>query len=528
MEWTFRVVAPNLYQIGNISLQNLNIFLVYLLRNKRTLSEGENMMKKRRTWIILIVVLFLAAGGGYAAYTRYFAAAEEPQEPTLQTAQVRQGDIVLSTTGTGNLKPETEAELAFETSGVVAEVLVEVGDRVQAGDVLARLDDTDARLAVAEAEVQVKQAEIDLALKRIKVEAGLAQANLESALADYGEAVALAVHRDDQLTSARVNLADAVDALEEAQEDYDEAWDVARDWELYIDRLSDALENEREATESALQDAQYNLEVAQADYNLAVVQIDESAVQNTYFNVVDAQVALASDESELEQLELALAKAQLNLEAAQNDLQDTILVAPMDGTVVDVALEVGESVGLDPVITLADLETPLMRFWVEEEDFGYVAVGNPVNIVFDGLPDNTFTGEITRVDPELVIVDGTPAIQCWASVDLSANPGSLLSGMEAEVEIIAGEARGVLLVPLQALREIAPGQYAVFVVKPDGELELRPVEVGLKDFANAEIISGLEPGETISIGIAERTETSGGPSASEPIPAGPGMGPGGP
>ena len=485
-------------------------------------------MKKRRTWIILIIVLFLAAGGGYVAYARYFAAAEEPREPTLQTAQVREGDIVLATTGTGNLKPETEAKLAFEISGVVAEVLVEVGDQVQAGDVLARLDDTNARLAVAEAEISVKQAEIDLALKRIQVEAGLAQANLESAQADYEEAAALAAHRSDQLTSARVNLAEAVDALEEAQEDYDEAWDVARDWELYIDRRSDALENEREATESALENAQYDLEVAQADYNLAVVQIDESAVQNAKFKVIDAQVTLASESSELEQLELALDKAQLNLEAAQRDLEETTLIAPLDGTIMDVAVEVGESVGLDPVITLADLETPLVRFWVEEEDFGYVAVGNPVNIVFDGLPDDTFTGAITRVDPELVIVDGTPAIQAWASVDLSANPGSLLSGMEAEVEVIAGEARGVLLVPLQALRELSPDQYAVFVVKPDGELELRPVEVGLKDFANAEIISGLEPGETVSIGIAESTETPGEASASEPIPAGPGMGPGGP
>ena len=481
-------------------------------------------MEKPRTWIILIIVLFVAAGGGYVAYTRYFAAAEEPQEPTLQTTQVREGDILLAATGTGNLKPETEAELAFETSGVVAEVLVEIGDLVQAGDVLARLDDSDARLAVAEAEVQVKQAETDLSLAKIETDAGLAQANLDSAQADYGEALAFAAHSGDQLTPDRVSLAQTVGALEDAQEDYDESWDPARDWELYIRRLSDALENERDATESVLEDAQYDLQVAQANYNLVAVEIDESAVQNTEVKVIDAQVSLASEPLELERLELALTQARLNLEAAQRNLEETTLIAPLDGTIMDVAVEVGETVGLDPVITLADLKTPLLRFWVEEEDLSSVAVGNPVSIVFDGLPDDTFSGEITRVDPELVTVDGTPAIQVWASVNRTSRPVNLLSGLSAEVEITSGEAKDVLLVPIQALRELSPGQYAVFVVEAGGELELRPVEVGLKDFVNAEIISGLELGEVVSTGMTESVGTPGEPPASNVMPSsGPGM-----
>jgi multidrug efflux pump subunit AcrA (membrane-fusion protein) len=71
------------------------------------------------------------------------------------------------------------------------------------------------------------------------------------------------------------------------------------------------------------------------------------------------------------------------------------------------------------------------------------------------------------------------------------------------VEIISGEATDALLVPVQALRELAPGSYAVFVAKPDGNLELRPVTVGLKDFANAEILTGLERGETVSTGTVD-------------------------
>ena len=88
-----------------------------------------------------------------------------------------------------------------------------------------------------------------------------------------------------------------------------------------------------------------------------------------------------------------------------------------------------------------------------------------------------------------------------------ADPVDLLGGMNAEVEVISAESRDTLIVPLQALRELGSDQYAVFVVQSDGEMALRPVEVGLMDFVNAEIISGLKLGEIVSMGVEESTET---------------------
>jgi membrane fusion protein (multidrug efflux system) len=176
--------------------------------------------------------------------------------------------------------------------------------------------------------------------------------------------------------------------------------------------------------------------------------------------------------------------------------------------VVDVAAIPGERVGTAAIITLADLEEALLCFWVEESDMSGVAVGNRVEIIFEALPDDTFTGEVIRVDPALVTVDGTLAVQAWASIDLSPHRGLLPGGMNAEVEVISAESRDTLLVPVQALRELGPDQYAVFVVQADGEMVLRPVEVGLMDFVNAEILSGLEVGEVVSVGVEESTEAS--------------------
>jgi RND family efflux transporter MFP subunit len=465
-------------------------------------------MRKRNIWLI-IVVLLLAAGGGYVAYARYFAPTEESLEPVLQTATVYQGDIVLTAEGSGNLLPASELALGFQAGGVLVEMWVEVGDQARAGDALARLDDTDARQTVAEAELQVTQAEINLALARNEADAGLSQANLDAMQLDYEAAVTRAAHTGDQLTSARVNLEQAQESLTDAQENYDTAWDPARDWELEWNRTSARLEAERESTLRGLEKAQDNLQVAQASYNLAVIGIDDSAVQDAEIKVANAQVALANEPIQLQQLELALAQAQLKLESAQRALDQTTLIAPVDGVVMDVAAVVGESVSAGSIVTLADLETPLVRFWVEEVDLLSVALGNSVNVVFEALPDYVFAGEIVRVDPALVTVDGTSAVQIWASVDLTSHPVNLLSGMTAEVEIIAGEARGVLLAPVQALRELTPGQYAVFVVEPDGELEMRVVEVGLMDFVSVEIVSGLELGDVVSTGEAEGSLPSG-------------------
>ena len=140
---------------------------------------------------------------------------------------------------------------------------------------------------------------------------------------------------------------------------------------------------------------------------------------------------------------------------------------------------------------------------MEESDLDKVAVGNKVSVVFDALPDQEFPGSVVRVDPVLVTVDGTFAAQAWATLDVPDDQAALPAGLTAEVKVVAGEAYKTLLVPVQALRELAPGQFAVFVVDESGALKIRPVEVGLRDFANAQILSGLEQGEVISTGTVE-------------------------
>jgi HlyD family secretion protein len=546
------------------------------------------MLRKRTFWIVLLAVIVLA-GGGYAAYAHWIAPSRAAQ-PTYQTAAVTRGDVSITAEGSGTLVAPTTLNLAFSSGGTLAKLRVQVGDKVQAGDELARIDDTDARQAVTDAQLQVKQAAANLADQKDttklvqavdQAQIGVAQAeasrtsaqfNLDQLLnwqpdqptvesaqiavavaqADYQTAVTTARHRGDQLTSSQVSLDETIGSLQDAQKAYVQAMDSARDFEPSIGAS-------REAAAAALERAQENLQVAQASYNLASIDTTASDIENARSKVLDAQISLDTattppDESQIEparislqQAELSLNQANLNLqaaqaalqvdttsaevaletanlslEAAQRALEQTVLTAPISGTVTEIDGQVGEDVA-GTVIILANLDAPQVEFWVQETDMSDVAVGHAVSIVFNALPNLTFNGKILRVDPVLVTVSNVSAVQAWTSIDTTTpHPVALLGGMNADVTVIAAEATNVLIVPVQALRNLGQDRYAVFVVQANNQLELRPVEVGLVSLVYAEIRSGLQEGEVVLLSATTGTGTSFSPSSSS------GGGPGGP
>jgi HlyD family secretion protein len=458
-------------------------------------------MRKRKTWLISIIVLLLMVGGGYVAYTRYFSPAtlaEEPPEPTLETATVSQGDITITVDGSGELVPATELELTFRTSGVLDEILVQVGDQVQAGDLLARLETDELERAVAEANVEVQLAQLDLA----EVRDGPTDAELADAQADLRAAQA-------ELTLAQDDYANTFDSTLDNTADF-----YKSKYEWYVSYYQ-SQKSKYEKGNLSQSDHDYAMNAmisAEGRWNEAVNRAlaeetqASSRVDQARNAVYQAQENLRLLESEpltntLIEAELALDQELLTREKALTDLEAAQLYAPFDGTVMEVAATVGEQVGTSTsILTLADLKEPLICFWVEESDMSNVAVGNPVNVTLEAWPDTIFTGEIVRVDPVLVAVDNTSAVQSWASLDLGSQEINLLSGMTAEVEVIAAETTNALLVPVEALQETSSGQYVVFVARSDGELEMRSVVVGLMDVTNAEILDGLEVGDVVSLG----------------------------
>lgn len=509
--------------------------------------RGARRAKRSTRWLWAVLALAVAGAAGGWYYFDQYSAADEPAEPALQTARVRVGDIVITASGSGNLLPGRELDLGFPSGGLIAEILVEVGDQVAEGDVLARLDDADARAQVAQAEANLRLAELRVAeLTRgvDPVALAAAEASLLSAQADLSrlqspaseaevlasretlasaqEALALlqAGADPEKLAIAEANLTLAEINVRAAQSAYDrvagrdnagatkeaaDLWQATTAYEKALAEYEDLLDG---PSASDLAAARSRVALAQAQLDALLEDADPGAVAAAEAKVTQAQAQLDAlllgvPAEDLEAAQLGVTLAGYNLANARRQLEGTLLLAPIAGTVVAVNAGAGESTGTAPILTLADLEAPLVRFWVEEADLLSAAPGNPVEVIFDALSDLVYPGEIVRVDPALVTVDGTSVVQAWASVDLASHPVKLLSGMTAEVEVVAGQAQGALLVPVQALRETTPGQYTVFVVKPDGQLELRLVEIGLRDLASAEVLDGLEKGEVVSTGTVE-------------------------
>ena len=522
------------------------------------------MLRKRSTWIILAVVALLVVAGGAFLYSRAApAAAQNEATQDVQTSVVRTGSITVSATGAGTVIAAQQVDLGFNSSGVLTELPVSVGDKVTAGQELARIDDSAAQEALATAQLQLSQAamqtdaastqtgvsfddisieEAQMALDEAQAsldelvnwtadedEIALLQAKLDAAEASYSAAQGQDAASSTNVDIEAISLEQAKRDLADAQAAYTTAFDPGREWELNDPRKSDALEAERDRAEDSLLRAQESLQVAQLNYDATVSGTNYSGSVSAQSNLLSAQQELATAQAgptddEIEaaqtaarQAELALKQAQLNaeanalslqqaqlsVEAAQADVDGTVLTAPFDGVVTAINANVGESVS-GALITLADLSQPMLEVYLDESDLNMIGVGYNVEVSFDALADQLFTGTVTQVDPTLTTSNGVSAVRALVQLDASsfAKPQTLPAGLNATVEVIGGRAENALLVPVEALREISDGQYAVFVMV-DGVPELRLVEVGLMDYSFAEILSGVAEGDVVTTGVVE-------------------------
>ncbi|MEA1977962.1 MAG: efflux RND transporter periplasmic adaptor subunit [Chloroflexota bacterium] len=466
------------------------------------------MLKKfsKKTLLIAGAIFIVVVSSGFAYYSLAYLPTQTADEPDIQTATVRQGDLVIYASGSGVLIADDEIELGFGTNGLVAEIHVQPGDQVIAGDVLA---------------IQGEREQLEAAVAADK----LAEINAQQSL------VAIFENADIASAQAQINLADAQDALYNAE--YTNI--VQQEGNRATQATIDAAAAELEKAEDALARANDNLN---HDPDNGDLQIKYASAMSKYQTalgnwnwytgnptdiqqaMLDAEVAMAKalilqaelewarvkdgpDVDEITKAELQLASADAKLAISQRDLEQSIITAPMDGTIITVNANVGQTVS-GSFITLADLSQPHLEIFLDETDLGKINLDYEVEVIFDALPDEIFNGTVIQVDPGLYTSQGVSTVRGLVKLndDSAVMLDSLLIGMNAAVDVIGGKAEKVILVPVEALRELSPGEYAVFVLV-DGVPKLRTVEVGLMDFSFAEITSGLKQGEIVTTGIVE-------------------------
>ncbi len=467
---------------------------------------------KNNPWLItgIIITLILAAGGAYYYWGKPAAAAVAAP---LQTAKARTGDLSIVVSGAGNLVSASRVDLGFRSGGTVLEVAAQVGKQVSQGQVLARLDDSAAQLQLATKQLALQALISSDALNASEIARLTARDTLNTAITTLQYLISPTVYTSElALTKAQAAL-DEKKTAQASTQDITAAENEVKHAQSLLDSALYTYRADyipasfpysykdlttKETIETVIPPTADEISLARAKVRTAELALADA---NAYFEHLSSKDTCA-DLSAVGTLTSKLMQACLDVKTAQLTVDGANLTSPNAGLVTEVNVAVGQSVGTTPVVAISSSDKYL-HFYVEETDLAQMKIGLPVRVTFDAYPDQVFTATIERIDPELTTIDGSPAVSAWAVLEPTKGEAIFLSGMTVAVEVVAGEAKGAILVPAQALRELSAGSYAVFMVQPDSSLKLTPVSIGLRDLANVQILSGLKTGDVISTGVVE-------------------------
>jgi HlyD family secretion protein len=464
------------------------------------------MMKR---WIWLVLLLLIVAGGFFGLRTvqqsRQAARAEN-----LQTVRASRGDLAAIVGATGRVRAQQSATLAFETSGIVEAVAVEVGDRVHAGERLAHLDRDSLPPQVILAEADLVAAEKafedlqNLELEQAQAQRALAQARDALEDAEYRWRVRQAGNRasGETIAATEANLVLAEQEVDRAEKEFNRY--SGRPEDDPVRALARAkLAEARKKRDSILRNLNW--------YQGHPTDVEQS--------ILDAEVALAEAELVEAQREWDrikdgadaddVAAAKARIAAAKATLEGSEITAPFSGTIAKANLMPGDLVSPGhPVIQVADFSRLFVEVEVSEVDVNKLQVGQPVELSFDAVLDRTYHGEITAIGLTGSLEQGV--VHFPVTVEVLDADDKIRPGLTAAVNIIVDEVEDALLVPNRAVR-VRDGQRVVYVLRPQGPIPL-PIELGASSDLDSEVVGGdLQEGDLIVLNPPSEFEGGGPP-----------------
>jgi multidrug efflux pump subunit AcrA (membrane-fusion protein) len=370
------------------------------------------------------------------------------------TALVTRRDLSASVTATGTIKAMVGAEVKVGSRipGRVEHLAVQVGDRVQAGQVVARLEQEELRAAVEKARADLAAAEAKLATVR----KGARPQELQT-----GEAA---------VRQAEANQLLALANLDRYQQLY-------RDGGIAL-QVVDTAARDHDVSAAQVRSAREQLSLTREKYTPEDVQYAEAQVQ----------------------------QARATLRMAEANLGYATITAPMSGVVASVSTQQGETVTSGSAaaqaptfVTIIDLARLQVDAYVDETDIGKVRVGQEAIFSVDAFPDKEFGGKVTAIYPKALIQQNVVTYDVVIAID--NRQGLLRPDMTANTTITVARRENVLAVPNQAVRR-EDGDRVVFAQEGD-RLVRRPVKTGWKDKTYTEVLSGLKEGERVVVGDSE-------------------------
>lgn len=396
--------------------------------------NGKPGAKSRRRWpwvlgvAVLLLFVLLAAASPWLRRT-----AEIPPEKLVR---IEKGDIARSVVAVGQVEPLSKVEVKSKANGIIQALLVDVGDSVEEGQVLAELDRDYL-------DAQVRQA------KAIK----------DSEEANLKVAVAAAARANIEATNPETEF-------------------LRRD----LERVQ-ALVASKIASSQALDDAQRNHEMSVNRKRLL-----EAVARSAEAAVVQAQARVEASQASLDQAEENRRHATI-----RSPIRGVVLTRDTEvGDAVSSILNLGSAATL--IMTLGDMSSVYVEGQIDEADVGKIQQGMPVRTKVESFPNEPFAGTVTRIAPMGRKKDNVTTFEVRVSI---ANPGGKLrANMSANAEVVLEERKGVLLVPEAAVVHDKEGRTSVQIRDKATKSGFRsaPVKTGISNGQRREVLEGPAEG----------------------------------
>lgn len=384
--------------------------------------------------------------------------AASPVPVAVATAITRQVSAFIP--ATGSFAADESSDVAPEVSGQVTATPVDVGDFVREGAVIARLDDRDAQLKLAQAQASERQAAA--AVRQAQARLGIGQGETF----DVSEVPEVrAARRQYEAAEAQARLAET----------------NARRYEKLIET--------GDVSRSVYDQARAQAETARAQAQAARQQY-EAALNNA-----------RQGNQNIAGTEAALAAARAQVAIARKAVSDTIIRAPISGYVSDRPAAPGEAVSpATKVATIQRINPIKLRLQLSEADAGRSRIGMPVKASVAAYPEREFTGRVTAINPAIDPNSRTVTVE--AQID---NPDTLLRpGMFATAQLIQPGGEQAVFVPRAAvINDPATNSAHVFVIE-NNTARVRVVQTGETENDLIRITTGLGSGEVIAVSHLEQ------------------------
>ena len=446
--------------------------------------------------LIIILVAVVLGSVGYFAYTTYNNSQEsETVQAAYETIEAEYGSLTSLIGATGTVRSKQAANLLWKTTGTVGDVYAEVGEYIEAGEILAELNQTSLpqNVILAQAELVQAQQALDELVNSDPIEIQVKLAHAQQAITDAQEKVITAEREMDEyegdgyeykLDRAKQDVEDALEDLEQAKKDLDP----------YLDR---------DPEDSAREHYEEELAGAERDHNEEIRKLEELKIEKLIAeqNLETAYAELENTTAEYEEItedpnpdDIAAAKARIA--AAEATLSQAWIEAPFSGTIMVAEPLIGDQVSPEVyAFRLDDLSSMFVDLDVSEIDINQVELGQDVNVTFDAIRGEEYSGEV--VDVGLVGRLSQGVVYYTVTVEIQDPDEAIRPGMTSAVDIIINKSDEALLVPNQAIR-VEDGIQVVYIIDGDGTLMPVKILLGVSSDTFSQVLEGdLEAGDLI-------------------------------